>query len=1253
MLSKIFRLTIGVIILLVLKTSGQSFNVQKYTVENGLPDNGVYDITQDDKGRMWFATLSGISRYDGAEWINYNSSDGLSAKRYFRVVRDVEDKIWAVPFSPFDTIAYYTNKKWKFIPFPKEKILVLTSFQPVRMNGVVVPVLGTSSGVFVFKNKSWQKLTTDDGLIDPYVNSLVEHNGKVYICTKKGISVYNGSEIDNSINTSLKTNNVSVYSLFFSEDGAILIFDAGRIARYQNSKLTTLIKDLSLRWLPFHERPVFIQDKKGRIYFGNSSAKFYIDENTGKLVQLGSENGFISAGANSVFIDKEENIWFSYGRGVDKISTLRFINYNENTGLLEDEVASIASLDSSTLVFGHNMGLTFFSETGTQKIDLRDKFKTSYMHFRVGDMAKDSKGNIWFISAQFGLGKISKSKNITWYSSDLNINFNSIAVDDNDKVWIASTNGLFTLSGNRLVPVHNIPEAKSSIRKIEKINGLLYLLGPGIRILDPHQSRLIKTIFFEKNNDLNNHYSAFKNDEGKILIGNYKGVYELSGDTLLPYEPLKNKIKSPVYFITQDREKNYWIGTNKGVYKWDNKILRQFTKNHGLAGNETNRAAVLVVNLNRVWIGTDEGVSCYLSEYDTYPEKIPDPQILYFELEGKERFPLRIPSTLSSSDNTLYFYFRGVSFVNERSINFRIMLEPFDTEWIEIRDNSPLPTRYTNLNPGTYVLRVQARNGNGEWSEEVRSAEITINQPFYRQAWFVILLMAIAAGVAYAFYKYAAQRQYFSKLETEIIKRTSELRASEYKYRELVKTMNEGLAIVDVKGKYQFVNQRYCEMIGASEEELLGANIDSFGFNALTDQASNQIETQEKILKRKDGSEIYVLVSPRQLFDLSGIYQGSFAVFTDITQRKKVELSLQETNERYKELAESFTDMFFALDRNLCYTYWNSAAEKITGIQSENVLGKSVTEIFPKINSNRILVSLQAVVLNQKPVNIVFDSHKDEIREYFEFNIYPSRQGLVVFCRDITERIAAEEAVRKYSEELKELNAAKDKFFSIISHDLKSPFQGLLGFSSVLKDEYENLTPEEIKTFTSHIQNTTKNLYNLLQTLLQWSRIQTGKMEFHPAVCNLNEEVTYAFNLLQGMADNKRIKLQNKVSEEISVYADTNMLNSIFLNLITNAIKFTLPGGSVTITAIRDYNRIKVSVEDTGVGIKAEHFDFLFRIDKQFTTAGTDRESGSGLGLIICKDLVRKHNGEIYVESEPGRGTRFIFTLPDDKKNFR
>ncbi len=231
-------------------------------------------------------------------------------------------------------------------------------------------------------------------------------------------------------------------------------------------------------------------------------------------------------------------------------------------------------------------------------------------------------------------------------------------------------------------------------------------------------------------------------------------------------------------------------------------------------------------------------------------------------------------------------------------------------------------------------------------------------------------------------------------------------------------------------------------------------------------------------------------------------------------------------------------------------------------------------------------------------------------------------------------------------EELRLLNATKDKFFSIIAHDLKNPFNSLLGFSELLKNDFESYNTEEVKRFIGIIYESSKHGFDLLENLLQWSRSQTGRIAFLPDLVSLRDIINGSVDLLKSSADNKEIKIYNELKDELEVFGDIEMLSTVFRNLISNAIKFTPRNGRIKIKSKRNSKTVEVSVIDTGVGISEEKIPDLFRIDRQVSTFGTANEKGTGLGLILCKEFIDKHKGRIKVTSERKNGSEFKVILP-------
>ena len=236
--------------------------------------------------------------------------------------------------------------------------------------------------------------------------------------------------------------------------------------------------------------------------------------------------------------------------------------------------------------------------------------------------------------------------------------------------------------------------------------------------------------------------------------------------------------------------------------------------------------------------------------------------------------------------------------------------------------------------------------------------------------------------------------------------------------------------------------------------------------------------------------------------------------------------------------------------------------------------------------------------------------------------------------------------LKNIEEELQKLLVTKDKFFSIIAHDLKNPFNSLIGLAQLLYHGYEKMNPEKVKYFHKNLYQISKNGYELLVNLLEWSRSQTGKIKFNPEKQNLYAITEETFSLYSTKAAQKEIAVNNVLSKDSYAIADKNMLKTIFRNIVANALKFTERGGAIEVSEEIDDSFVKITIKDTGVGISEEDLHKLFKLDKSHTTNGTENETGTGLGLILCKEFVEKHDGKIWIESKVGVGSKFIFTLP-------
>lgn len=236
--------------------------------------------------------------------------------------------------------------------------------------------------------------------------------------------------------------------------------------------------------------------------------------------------------------------------------------------------------------------------------------------------------------------------------------------------------------------------------------------------------------------------------------------------------------------------------------------------------------------------------------------------------------------------------------------------------------------------------------------------------------------------------------------------------------------------------------------------------------------------------------------------------------------------------------------------------------------------------------------------------------------------------------------------VDERTHELANANATKDKFFSIIAHDLKNSFSGLLGYSEILVTDFDNFSDEDKKLMISTIRQVSEQAYKLLQNLLDWSRMQTGSIQYTPTEFALSECISQEFSMQQEIAKQKQLTMVFNPDNDLKVLADKNMISTVIRNLISNAIKFTRDKGNITVLLSQDENFATVSVKDSGVGISKENLKKLFKVNEDFKTYGTNNEEGTGLGLILSKEFVQKNGGELFIDSTVGEGTKISFTIP-------
>ncbi len=502
-------------------------------------------------------------------------------------------------------------------------------------------------------------------------------------------------------------------------------------------------------------------------------------------------------------------------------------------------------------------------------------------------------------------------------------------------------------------------------------------------------------------------------------------------------------------------------------------------------------------------------------------------------------------------------------------------------------------------------------------------------------------------------------------------KRTEEtLRISLTKYQILFDSFPVGITISDSTGKIVESNQLAEKLLGLSREEQEKRSISGEEWQIVrpdgtpmppSEFASVRALGEQRLIDNlemgivKDQDRITWINVSAAPIPLEGF--GVIITYHDISERKKVEDVLRETNAYLENLINYANAPIIVWDNQFRITRFNHAFEFLTGRTEDEVIGKSIEILFPRDSVIDSMALIKKTASGERwkteeikiqhidgPIGTVLWNSATLFKPDGITPIATIAQG-----QDITTRKQTEAKLYLKNEALLQTMAEKDKFFSIIAHDLRSPFTSFLGFTRMLVEELDEMTLDQIKTIVIGMRKSATNLYRLIENLLEWSMMQRRMTLFNPVSMPLAAKIkeTIEFSLVP--AQKKEIEIKCEVPDNLSIVADAHMTETVIRNLVSNAVKFTPRNGRITFSAKQAEDHfIEISVRDTGIGMNQGFIERLFKLNEQTGRKGTEGELSTGLGLILCKDFIEKHGGRLWVESEPEKGSVFHFLLPSD-----
>ncbi len=487
------------------------------------------------------------------------------------------------------------------------------------------------------------------------------------------------------------------------------------------------------------------------------------------------------------------------------------------------------------------------------------------------------------------------------------------------------------------------------------------------------------------------------------------------------------------------------------------------------------------------------------------------------------------------------------------------------------------------------------------------------------------------------------------------------LRESEEKFRSFIQFFGEPMFSFNRDETYRFVNESFANTLGKTPEEIIGKTpYEIFS----PDEAEKRLTLIRKVFQTGEKGEIevvivtpsgedqYYLTTVEPFVDELGEIRYVNCVSREFTQLKKTDQALKESEARIKALLAAIPDMIFVLNRmDGVFIDYHGFASNDLYAPPEYFLGKNIADVLPANIVQEYKIACETAFQTNHSQSFEYCMALSNKIKYYESKVV-SYDGdkILSIVRDVSKLKEEEETIKLRNEALQRINGEKDKLFSIIAHDLRGPFSGLLGLTEMLSKRLPSMTLKEIQEISTLMRNSAVHLYRLLSNLLEWSTMQRKLTVFVPKSFLLREKIDEFLALPNLLAHQKEIQISYDFQENLKVFADENMFESIIRNLVSNAVKFTPKGGRIAIFAkTKEDQCLEISVKDTGIGMNKKLISQLFRIDIRSNRKGTDGEYSSGLGLLICRDFIEKHGGTFEIESSEGNGSTFRFTLPANR----
>lgn len=741
---------------------------------DGMPSNSVFDIAQHPSGMMWFVTKSGPAYYNGQKWYSFEDSLNLPSSYNSKIIIS-DTTIWVVGLNKTSFTLQKYNTQWTEInvPYDLENFESHISFNVFKKDNRSFAVIGAKDQLLIYdetKNE-WSKIEK----ADIRINNIHSMNDQWVITSTQGLWEIRNDNLHlvPLPYDALPSKNILTFDY---KNGVLHLLGFNWYAEVKNGEVAFLIDDVGLTVSSMLNQSSLVIDQNGEVYFGASTPARIINHENNSWQDLLIKGEKLNIGSTRIFCDQENNIWVSDSRGLFKFNVLQFLNYNESSGLADDEVTAITELSDGSIFLANHYDFNILKNNSISHFSYKVDKNLNYRNLSV---AEDIALNRLYIATN-DQGLLVYNKN------DLSVPIDVIASDYlkftsvesfKGKIYAAGNSGIYSIENGNLLKVNS----NIGIRNIRNLGDHLAFLSisDGVFIYDGKNFRN----YTSRNIDLSSVFQATI-FEGDTLLATRDGVGIIKNGEILRWS--KTSINSPVYSLLTDSQNQLWIGSDHGVYLYSSRELYLYDLDEGLSGNEVNRNALFEDSNGQVWIGTEKGVSVYKANSQLSKHLNLKVEITDVVIEDGSSLSSFKNNVLPHDKNSLQIAFQCLSYVDENKINFRYRVSS-ESKWIT-RSDASNDIIFSNLGAGDYRFEIQARYGSDKWGP-TSSFKFKIKNPFYTQWWFIafmiLTLVIVARTIFYFRYLYLIKKQ--RKLKILVAERTKEITSLNEQLEEKVK----------------------------------------------------------------------------------------------------------------------------------------------------------------------------------------------------------------------------------------------------------------------------------------------------------------------------------------------------------------------------------------------------------------------------------------------------------------------------------